>query len=555
MTLTVSRIRAGDPDRFATAATQLTQLNQKFITTIADVNSDFDTALENWHGAGASKASIRKTGDTVAATHISTAVADQVDALNDAAAALGAARKVVVDTADAAIADGCTVSEDGHVSAPDLGGGFWQPLADDAAETYEAKLRPALIGFNELDVLYASKLTAANEALAALVKDPSGGALSDRVQQIIDGTAQLPEDPKAFAAFWDSLTPAEKDALFADDPAIGNRDGMPAIDRDHYNRIRLADELARARSGSDPRLADNLRDLEAIERTLNQDPNRMLLVLDTLSGRQPHAAVSVGNPDVADHISVTAPGVDTTVSDSLEGMTSEADALRRTAMTQLDKAGRGDETVATVVWIGADLPQPKASGPGGEVQMASPALALAGSEKLSSFYDGLAASHDGGTDPHLTAVGHSYGSTMTGIAMQRQDYDAVDDLVVYGSPGVGVPSNSGAAEALHLDPGHAYQMTAHSDPVAQLNTFGISPGYLSDFKDMSTQSTTTPDGVERDGATGHAEYARNGDNGQLRTSGYNTAVVVAGLPDQVIEGDSGGEVVLKDILTGRIIPH
>ncbi|WFR72972.1 hypothetical protein P9209_03720 [Prescottella defluvii] len=40
--------------------------------------------------------------------------------------------------------------------------------------------------------------------------------------------------------------------------------------------------------------------------------------------------------------------------------------------------------------------------------------------------------------------------------------------------------------------------------------------------------------MRRDGAAGHSEYPRIGDDGHLRTSGYNLAVVVAGLPERAI---------------------
>jgi hypothetical protein len=110
--------------------------------------------------------------------------------------------------------------------------------------------------------------------------------------------------------------------------------------------------------------------------------------------------------------------------------------------------------------------------------------------------------------------------------------------VVYGSPGLdtGYKPWDNALGKLHLASGHALEMTAHDDPVANLNGFGLSPGYTPGFTDMETGATTTPDGVPRDGASGHAEYARDGANGQLRTSGYNAAVVVAGLPEKVVQG-------------------
>ncbi|MCF6386950.1 hypothetical protein L2K20_08185 [Mycobacterium sp. MBM] len=48
---------------------------------------------------------------------------------------------------------------------------------------------------------------------------------------------------------------------------------------------------------------------------------------------------------------------------------------------------------------------------------------------------------------------------------------------------------------------------------------------------------TTPDGVYREGASGHSEYPRpftvDGTD-QLRVTGYNTAAVIAGVPEMAV---------------------
>ena len=48
---------------------------------------------------------------------------------------------------------------------------------------------------------------------------------------------------------------------------------------------------------------------------------------------------------------------------------------------------------------------------------------------------GLAATNEN-EDPHLTAIGHSYGSRTVGAATQQGDgIPGVDDIVLVGSPG------------------------------------------------------------------------------------------------------------------------
>jgi len=469
-------------------------------------------------------------------------------------------------------------------------------VADEKARAFEARLVAALNTFDELDAHAATALTAATDAVGDLVRKPEGTPPSGRVADLLSGKQPIPTDPKAFHDLWSTLTPAEKDALWQHDQYLGNHDGMPAVDRDHYNQVKLADESTRAAAAqaqldqltqqhtdwargdniphNDPgarfkdvddynlwkrayddakNRAQNLPDLRAVNETLAKNPETMLMLLDTQSGGMAHAAVAVGNPDTAQHVSVTAGGLNTTVGGSLKSMVGEAESLQTTARSELKRYGRAGETVSTVAWIGADLPQVDKGGimdrAAGGWQVATDDLAKAGAPSLARFYGGLGAAHDG-AKPQITAVGHSYGSLMTGLALQQPGSHPVTDLVVYGSPGLdtGHAPSETALDELHVGPGHAFQMTAHGDPVANLNQFGPSPGYTPGFTDMGTDATTTPDGVPRDGATGHSEYARTGDNGELRTSGYNTAVVVAGLPDKVVHGNPAWQTAATDVL-------
>lgn len=78
---------------------------------------------------------------------------------------------------------------------------------------------------------------------------------------------------------------------------------------------------------------------------------------------------------------------------------------------------------------------------------------------------------------------------------------------------------------------------------------------MSEFTHLDTDATTTGDGMPRQGSSEHSEYPRSGGIGELRTSGYNTAVVIAGLtdvPGQLVTGDSaiqsGGLVLLNQLI-------
>lgn len=87
-------------------------------------------------------------------------------------------------------------------------------------------------------------------------------------------------------------------------------------------------------------------------------------------------------------------------------------------MQDLDPGSR----TAVVVWVGYHAPP-------GLTSAASCAPAVSGAPDLARLTDYLPRS------AHLTLVGHSYGSTVCGLALSRAH---VDDCVALGSPGMGV---------------------------------------------------------------------------------------------------------------------
>lgn len=152
--------------------------------------------------------------------------------------------------------------------------------------------------------------------------------------------------------------------------------------------------------------------------------------------------------------------------------------------------------------------------------------------KLANFYDGFDFASQSG-HPDLTAIGHSYGSLATGLALQQPGHHGVDNMVVYGSPGIEAASGA----QLGLQPGHGYVMRTDNDPIgpiAETGRFGPDPATNPNFHHLSTHEVTTPDGIHRSGSTGHSEYPRLGDNHQLRTAGYNLAVITAGLSELAV---------------------
>ncbi|MGC0362275.1 hypothetical protein ABH922_000259 [Rhodococcus sp. 27YEA15] len=378
--------------------------------------------------------------------------------------------------------------------------------------------------------------------------------------------AELPHTPReqssvdlrdrAFriAEQWSTLDCATRQAVSIHTPDLpANLDGIPAAVRDRLNRRRIHAERARLQEDAirSSREADReffggrlsntgagqwyaqrkLEDLDALEQLVHQGDDLRVVLMDMRSGERGFAAVAVGDPDRADHVGVTIPGLNTNVKDSMRGMVDEARRLRDEAQRQLRRVGR-DESVATIAWIGYDAPQ--VIGPGrfdtgrASFDVSRTTKARIAAQALGGFLHGLRAATIN-ANLHLCALGHSYGSLATSLALQRGASASVDDVVFYGSPGV----RAKVETDLGLERHHVYVMKAEGDSIAGFGRFGGDPT-RTQFLRLSTATGITADGVLHERAFGHAEYARTGDNGELRMSGYNLAVVLAGLPELAV---------------------
>jgi alpha/beta hydrolase family protein len=480
----------------------------------------------------------------------------------------------------------------------------------------EMQLQPRLVKIlaeaNSVD----AELTAAINMADGDVPVPA--APHDNRPEIQQALSQpLPTDPKQLHDLWDKLTPEEKDWLYSQNHNIGNHNGMASTDRDHYNRLNLADELSSATASSaradalkaqhpdwaqghnipspnepgaifDDRLAYEvwqhqydaareeskyLPDLQAVSRSVQASPDRKLMLLDTQTGKQARAAIAVGDPDTATHVSVTAPGLNTTVHGAIEGMASESTNARTEALRQLGLTpGHANDTVSAIAWIGCDPPQvPGFDQPGASLAggwgVSHDDIARAGAHDLAGFYDGIQAAHHNGP-ADLTAIGHSYGSLTTGLALQEPGDHGVSRALFYGSPGI----EASAPQQLHLEPGHVFTMETSDDPIqwvydgppiahavapalpppfnilaedalagadaSSAGHFGPNPATNPNFTHLATAPSVISDGhggtLNLRGAHGHSDYPRFPDGGGLRTTNYNIAAVLAGLDNQAV---------------------
>lgn len=518
---TMSQLRRWHPCLLADVGTKLVELNRGFDDGIALMDHRVDSVREHWQGQASTAIAIHLFSERLITNHVSTAVLAIADVYGDAAAALGPAQRTAIDIADDAIINhGMAVSDDGRVTPPTISTGdaktdmVMQSKLNDDARNFEARLTAVLDSVGHLDSKSSAEMARALDKLDQLTTDPSESRTpaNRKVIDILDGTASLPQDPKKLNEFWESLTPFEKDALAANDPMIGNRDGLPVVDKDRYNRQHIESLESQAQGELDalerehpdwaegdriPIDADRLDDGTGIitaedherrdeyeewvsgreaatttaagyravqEQLKGVDLPKYLLSIDD----QGRGAIALNNPDNATNVATFVPGTGSELS-KINSDVSRCEALlRETTSAQQEALAKGQSvaggSTSVVVWYGYNAPPtiPEAG---------LDKFADDGAPRLDSFQDGLRASHDGAPS-HNTIVGHSYGSTVVGTAASGDGSLAVDDLVFVGSPGANVDGDVRDLKLDGISPddvhAHVYATAAAWDPVPRI---------------------------------------------------------------------------------------
>ncbi|MEE1774664.1 alpha/beta hydrolase [Streptomyces sp. NPDC049952] len=283
---------------------------------------------------------------------------------------------------------------------------------------------------------------------AAEVRDAAGAYLKDAI----------PHDasPEARRDWWAGLTQEQREEYLAVYPdQIGNLDGIPALVRDAANRDNLQLLIGKLEGRDDEKSMTQLAGLREIDRQLgagSQPPMFLLGIGDEGNGR---AIVSFGNPDTAKNVAAYVPGLNT----SLDRSFVEGDIKR--AWDTAKGAQKYDHSSAAMVWLGYDAPQLPDWLHSADVM--GDDRAEVGGRAFGTFMGGLAATNEN-EDPHLTAIGHSYGSRTVGAATQQDGgIPGVDDIVLVGSPGVGVDR----AEDLGVSKEHVFVGAAENDLVTK----------------------------------------------------------------------------------------
>jgi uncharacterized protein YukE len=370
--------------------------------------------------------------------------------------------------------------------------------------------------------------------------------------------------PADNASWWKSLSVLQQQRVLREHPGwIGNRDGVDFSSRDLANRAlltgdrdRLVTDMERledalAGSWSDGALTnedaaldqvkEKLASIGVIEETLAKPGERQLLLLD-LGEERAQAAIANGNVETADNVAVFVPGLGTTVAGTLAGSDKEMTQLKQRSESESRRAHPDHvTTTATVSWIGYQAPQKGLDLLNPFKSVAADGLAKDGAAQLVPFLRGIDAARD--HDAHLTLLGHSYGSTTAGLALQQDT--GVDDVVFFGSPGLGTDH----LEDLKVASGHVNYIEARRDVVGDAGHFGIDPSHMSGMDHPSARESTVVDPATGEvrhfsEVTGHSSYLLDDS-----TSQYNMSVVVAGVPDRRVHDPGKG---FGDVLTWRL---
>ncbi|MFC8263565.1 alpha/beta hydrolase [Streptomyces sp. NPDC057291] len=285
-----------------------------------------------------------------------------------------------------------------------------------------------------------------------------GAVVQQAERDYLNARIPLDATPAGRKAWWGGLTPDQRDRYLAVSPdRIGNLDGIPAATRDTANRENLRELMRKLEGQDDAKSKEQLAGLREIDRQLKengkQPPMFLLGIGDEGNGR---AIVSYGNPDTSKNVSAYVPGLNTSLDEEFA-----KNDLKRARDTAIGAQGY-DRSSAAIVWLGYDAPQ---SPDGlGSLAVMGDGRAVKGGAAYSDFMGGIAATNQN-KDPHLTAIGHSYGSRTVGAATQRPGgIPGVDDIVLVGSPGVGVDH----AVDLGVGAGHVFVGAAANDPVTKL---------------------------------------------------------------------------------------
>lgn len=499
--------------------------------TVARQAETLQQRVESFHGEGATADALRRAVGKARweLRNLTDELGELQGALKNAAGGVGQVEEAIKQVEKVAAGYGCVISEEGKVTWRDATSVQVESYRHGAEANIERMVARALSLAESADRTLNQKLSSLGTAPGKQPTKPGQTRDLSKVEQ--ERFKNM--SPEERAEYWSAQSDEQKRHLCDTYPElIGNADGVEAWARDRANRLNLnakearaKEDLARytrelneanhaikakaarekiARVESDLAAYEKIRStlangisLEEYQHGKQGDPVSLLTLQD--DGRRVKAAVAQGDVDHAKHIGTLVPGIGTTVEGGLDTYFRETGNLRHAAAAQ---GNMPLKDVATVAWLGYDAPGEANVSNAGDI--ASPKLAQEGSDRLAGFLTGMHASRQfGAGDAHMTLVGHSYGSTTSGMAATKVKPGVIDDLALCGSPGMGTDD----AHNYHVDQNHLWVSgVPQGDSVQGMGASGIGPvGHLGK-NPMDADSGFTH---LSDDATGSSKYNPN----------------------------------------------
>ena len=499
--------------------------------TVARQAETLQQRVESFHGEGATADALRRAVGKARweLRNLTDELGELQGALKNAAGGVGQVEEAIKQVEKVAAGYGCVISEEGKVTWRDATSVQVESYRHGAEANIERMVAHALSLAESADRTLNQKLSSLGTAPGKQPTKPGQTRDLSKVEQ--ERFKNM--SPEERAEYWSAQSDEQKRHLCDTYPElIGSADGVEAWARDRANRLNLnakearaKEDLARytrelneanhaikakaarekiARVESDLAAYEKIRStlangisLEEYQHGKQGDPVSLLTLQD--DGRRVKAAVAQGDVDHAKHVATFVPGIGTTVDGSLEMYFRETGNLRQAAAAQ---GNMPLKDVATVAWLGYDAPGEANVSNAGDI--ASPKLAQEGSDRLAGFLTGMHASRQfGAGDAHMTLVGHSYGSTTSGMAATKVKPGVIDDLALCGSPGMGTDD----AHNYHVDQNHLWVSgVPQGDSVQGMGASGIGAvGHLGK-NPMDADSGFTH---LSDDATGSSKYNPN----------------------------------------------
>ncbi|PRC43247.1 alpha/beta hydrolase, partial [Mycobacterium sp. ITM-2017-0098] len=235
MSVSVSTVRATQPDKLVDAANTMGRSHAELQTVIAGERELLSFLQERWTGQAAAAALSKGLSDIAKQERTARRLLNLQSALQNGGMQLEALRDGMLDLVSSLERFGFAVSDDGTVTPEQwLVGRFLDGLAD----KFTAFVKKMLQLFADVDENTASAI---DQASGPDIPNPPVTVGGRQLQVPSQGT-----DPAEVKQWWDSLTEQQRQELIAKHPPVlGNLNGIPAEARDQVNVAVMDDDLDR----------------------------------------------------------------------------------------------------------------------------------------------------------------------------------------------------------------------------------------------------------------------------------------------------------------------